>query len=308
MARRLGALPHDRTLRLNPGVAFLLGATSIWGGTYVVTDALLGSIGPFSILGCRFVLATLLLVPLAWRSGFRPRMFFSPALWLFGFTGMVLHLSLETIGLRYTSPGSAALVIATNPAVTLAASVLFLKEGLTWKRGAGIGLSIVGAVLVTGAGMLAGDGGELFGNLLVFAGVLAWAAYAVQGKLLSTSMPGIVSTAGSAGAAAMMMTPFVIGETLTHGLPSLNAGSISGLLFLGVGASAAAFALWNASLKHVDASLAGSYVNLVPVVGVILALAVGDTMTPGQWLGAAIVAAGVWLADRSRRETLTVRP
>jgi drug/metabolite transporter (DMT)-like permease len=302
MAGHLGALPPNLTPRVNPGVAFLLWATSIWGGTYVVTNALLGSIGPFSILVCRFVLATLLLGPLAWRSGFRPRMFLNPVLWLFGFTGMVLHLSLETVGLRYTSPGSAALVIATNPAVTLAASVLFLKERLNWKRGAGISLSVAGAALVTRADLLAGDGSELVGNLLVFAGVLAWAAYAVQGKLLSTSMPGIVSTAGSAGAAAMMMTPFAIGETLTHGLPSLDAGSISGLLFLGVGASALAFALWNASLKHVDASVAGTYVNLVPVVGVILALAVGDTMTLGQWFGAAIVAAGVWLTDRSRRE------
>jgi drug/metabolite transporter (DMT)-like permease len=130
--------------------------------------------------------------------------------------------------------------------------------------------------------------------------VLAWGIYAVQGKKLSTSVPGIVSTAASAGAAALLIAPVAIVEMFVGQTPSFDAGSIAGLLFLGAGANAAAFALWNVSLKHVDASVAGSYINLVPVIGVILAVVIGETITTTQWIGGGIVMAGVWLTDRKK--------
>ena len=292
----------ERSSAINPGVAALLGAMGIWGATYVVTDSVLGAMGPFTILLFRFVIAFLVLAPFAISAGLRARMLVQPIFLLFGFTGMVLHLALETIGLRYTSPGSAALVIATAPAVTLVASVLFLKEKLTTIRAFGIGLSVIGAALVTQAGFTSGGTSELLGNLLVFAGVLAWGIYAVQGKRLSTSVPGIVSTAASAGAATLLIAPVAIGEMVLGTTPTFDTGSIAGILFLGAGANAAAFALWNVSLKYVDATVAGSYINLVPVIGVLLALMLGETMTPLQWLGGAVVMSGVWLTDRKKAQ------
>ena len=295
------SLTLERTgARLNPGAAALVGAMGIWGATYVVTDSVLGAMGPYSILLFRFVIAFAVLAPFAWRAGLRPRMLVQPIFLLFGFTGMVLHLALETVGLKYTSPGSAALVIATAPAVTLVASVVFLREKLTALRGIGIALSVAGAALVTQARVSAGGRDELLGNLLVFAGVLAWGIYAVQGKKLSTSVPGIVSTAASAGAATLLIAPIASVEMLAGNPPSFDAGSIGGILFLGAGANAAAFALWNFSLKHVDASVAGSYINLVPVIGVLLAILLGETMTLTQWIGGGIVMAGVWLTDRRK--------
>lgn len=289
-----------RGVRIDPGVAALVAAMGIWGGTYVVTDAVLGAVGPFAILLFRFVIALAVLAPFAWRAGFRPRMVVQPIYLLFGFTGMVLHLALENLGLQHTSPGSASLVIATAPAVTFVASVIFLKEKLTAVRSLGIALSVAGAALVTQADLATGGRGELLGNLLVFGGVLAWGIYAVQGKRLSTAVPGIVSTAASAGAATLLIAPIAITEMLVGQTPSFDAGSIAGILFLGAGANAAAFALWNISLKHVDASVAGSYINLVPVIGVILAVTLGETMTATQWIGGGIVMAGVWLTDKGK--------
>src|SRR5687768_14791329 len=142
--------------RINPGVAALLGAMGIWGATYVVTDSVLGAMGPYTILQFRFLIAFAVLAPFAFKAGLRMRMLVQPIFLLFGFTGMVLHLALETVGLQYTSPGSAALVIATAPAVTLVASVLFLKERLTAPRALGIGLSVAGAALVTQASVSSG--------------------------------------------------------------------------------------------------------------------------------------------------------
>ncbi|HEY7874952.1 MAG TPA: DMT family transporter, partial [Actinomycetota bacterium] len=69
---------------------------------------------------------------------------------------------------------------------------------------------------------------------------------------------------------------------------------------LGVFAQAVAYGLWNLALEHVDASVAGPYVNLVPVVGVVLALAIGETLTALQIAGGVTVALGVWMNHRGR--------
>lgn len=278
-----------------------MGAMTIWGGSYVVAHLVLDSVGPFVLLFFRFALAFAVLAPLARRSGFRMSMVFQKTFLIFGFTGFVLHLALETTGLVYTSPGSAAIVIATAPAITLLCSVFFLSEKLTPLRLAGIALSIAGALLVTQARVESAGSAALLGNLLVFGGVVAWGAYTVQGKRLSSDVPGIVATAASAGSAIMIITPVALGELLFGKTPTFTTGSVLGLLYLGLMASAAAYGLWNVSLKYVDASVAGSFINLVPVIGVILAIAVGESMTSGQWLGAGVVAVGVWLTERSRK-------
>ena len=56
---------------------------------------------------------------------------------------------------------------------------------------------------------------------------------------------------------------FAIGEMVVGNTPTFDTGSVLGILFLGAGANAAAFALWNISLKHVDATVE----RLVALVG-----------------------------------------
>jgi drug/metabolite transporter (DMT)-like permease len=67
-----------------------------------------------------------------------------------------------------------------------------------------------------------------------------------------------------------------------------------------VGASAAAYALWNFALEHVDATVAAPYVNLVPIIGLALAVFLGESPTPADLAGGITVAAGVWLSTSRR--------
>lgn len=276
----------------------LLVAMIIWGGTYVVTKVALPDVGPFTILLVRLVLGTAALLPFAWRRGFRPRLALKRRFVLFGLTGMVLHLGFEILGLRFTSASSAVLIIATAPVVTLAFSILFLEEHVTRRQLAGIALSIVGVVLITGARPPDGYPLSWLGNLLVFAGVVTWGIFTVQGKRMAASHSWLVSTTAATSAAILLTLPLAAAEIAVDGAPVLTTGGVLSLLYLGVLAQAVAYGLWNLALEHVDASVAGPYVNLVPVIGVVLALATGETMTLLQWAGGATVAVGVWLNHR----------
>jgi drug/metabolite transporter (DMT)-like permease len=285
--------------RANPGPAALLLAMFIWGGTLVVTKSLLEGLGPATLLTVRFGVAFLCLAPFAYRSGFRARHLFRREFVLFGLTGIVLHNGLETWGLRYTSPGSAALIIGGIPAVTVALSRIFLKESLPRVRVAGVVLSVLGVALVSrppsGEGAL-----EALGNLLVFGGVVAWGVYTVQGKRMSVRVPAIVGTTAGTGAALLFLLPWALVESWGRALPSFGAQDVAGMLYLGVGASAAAYALWNFALEHVDASVAAPYVNLVPIIGLALAVFLGESLTALDLAGGLTVAAGVWLSTSRR--------
>ncbi|MDQ3958297.1 MAG: DMT family transporter [Actinomycetota bacterium] len=286
-------------VRGNPGPAALLLAMVIWGGTLVVTKSLLEGFGPATLLTVRFGVAFLCLVPFARRSGFTAGLVLRREFVLFGLTGIVLHNGLETLGLRYTSPGSAALIIGGIPAVTVALSRIFLKESLPRARSSGVLLSVVGVAMV--AGPVSGEAAvDALGNALVFGGVVAWGVYTVQGKRMSVRVPSLVGTTAGTGAALLFLAPMAVAESWGRGWPAVGAADVAGLLYLGLGASAAAYALWNFALEHVDASVAAPYVNLVPIIGLALAVTLGESMTALDLLGGATVAAGVWLSTSGR--------
>lgn len=286
-------------VRANPGPAALLLAMLIWGGTLVVTKSLLNGLGPATLLSVRFLVAFLCLAPFAYRAGFRMSDLVRREFVLFGLTGIVLHNGLETWGLRYTSPGAAALIIGGIPAITVALSRVFLRESLPRARAAGVVLSVLGVVLVTGAPSGAGAI-ELVGNLLVLGGVVSWAIYTIQGKKMSVRVPAIVGTTAGTGAALLFLLPAAVVESWGDGMPAIGLADVTGLLYLGIGASAAAYALWNFALEHVDASVAAPYVNLVPIIGLALAVVLGESLSVMDFAGGATVAAGVWLSTSRR--------
>jgi drug/metabolite transporter (DMT)-like permease len=222
----------------------------------------------------------------------------------FGVTGIVLHNGLETWGLNFTSAGSGALVIAAVPAVTVVLSVVFLKEIVTRLQMLGIALSIAGVIIVTNAGVTGPGTSEPIGNLLVFGGVIAWAIYTIQGKKMVPNLPAIVMTTAGIGAALLFLIPITAVEIAATGTPRFTMSSAFGLLYLGVLGSALAYALWNAALNHVDASVAAPYVNLVPVIGLLAALLAGEPTNAMQLVGGVVVGLGLSLSQAARRSRL----
>lgn len=276
----------------------LLGAMALWGGTYVITRWALAGFGPFTVLLSRLAIGGAVLTPFARRRGFTARMIADPRLILFGVTGMVLHLGFEIVGLKYTSASSAALVIASAPAVTAAFSIAFLGERLTVLRWLGIAASIAGVVLVTQGETDPTYPLAWIGNLLVFGGVIMWGVFTIQGKKMSLHLPPLVTTTAATIAAAILTIPMAAGEIALTGAPNITVSSALSLLYLGIFASAAAYGLWNSALRHVDASVAGPFINLVPVLGVIFALLIGERLTVLQVIGGLVVALGIAVSHK----------
>jgi drug/metabolite transporter (DMT)-like permease len=303
-ARRIS---HEKT-RLAPlhrSILLLLLTMTIWGSTFVVTKEVIGELPPFALAFARVAVGALVLAPFAllrYRrgSGLPWRTFV-----LISFVGVVFYYVTFNLALKYTSAVQGALVQSSIPAATALVAVLWLREEASVVRWLGIALSIGGVLIVFSGGDASGGPDALLGNVLMFATVLAWGVYTSMAKRVA-SIDAMVTTAAIMALGAMMLAPIAAYELRDIGWPALSLTALAGIVYLGAGASGFAYVMYNDALKHMDASQAGAYTNLIPVVGVITGVVLLDEpLTLRSLIGGAIVMLGVWVAGRgSARRTI----
>jgi drug/metabolite transporter (DMT)-like permease len=271
----------------------------IWGTTFLVTKVVLREIGPLQLTELRFVLAFLLLAPLAARQGFHLKQIFTKEYMLFGLTGTTLYYVLQNVGLTLTSVSSTVLILASVPALTTILAVIFLKERIGKSQIIGIGLVTVGVVLVS----LEGGQGEtyahpLLGNLIIFVSGLSWAIYTIQGRKMASGQPALVMAAAGIGAGMLQLLPLAGWELATRGLPHLSGMGWLGVAFLSFASSGLTTYLWNDALHYLPASVASSYINLVPIIGIATAYLLGEQPPLIQITGGVLAILGVLLSSR----------
>jgi drug/metabolite transporter (DMT)-like permease len=278
----------------------------IWGSTFVVTKAAARDISPLTLAALRFLIATVVLMPVAmargnWRSMPKP----VPWLSLLGMalTGIATFTIAFNYALVYGSATQGALIYALLPAVVALAAVMFLNEKLSARRIAGIALSIVGVSLVVIAGEAdSASPRPVIGALWMIGAVIAWAAYTVFAKRLAEA-DQVITIALVSLFGTVMLAPLAIVELsqTPWRAPSLQAWG--GVLFLGVIASALAYIAYGRALRELDASLVGARINLDPIVGVITAVVfLSETLHGGQLVGGTIALTGMWLASTQTSE------
>jgi drug/metabolite transporter (DMT)-like permease len=110
--------------------------------------------------------------------------------------------------------------------------------------------------------------------------------------------------------ALFFLAPAALVEVAVDRAPTFSTGGVAGLLYLALAASALTFYLWNLGLRSVDASVAGTFINLVPVLGFVFGIASGESIAPIQIVGGVVALSGVWIAtaqrgsERLRREEI----
>lgn len=282
------------------GIAAAAGAVLIWGLTFVPTKVALAEVPPFTLAVLRFLIALAILVPLDARFGAARRYRNLPraTLMAMGFTGVALYFGFQNLGMARTSATDAGLISGSVPAVTAALSAAVLRERLGALRSAGIAASMAGvAVMVLGSSTA--GGGSLEGDLILLGGPLSWAVYTLLSKRIGGSVPNVTLLVTTMAFGTLLLLPAAFVELATAGFGPLSAEGWLSILFLGIAGSAASFFCWNAALRHLDASEAAVYINLVPLVAVLSAvLMLGEQLTIPQLLGGALVLLGVYLAGR----------
>jgi drug/metabolite transporter (DMT)-like permease len=292
----LPALAVPRPATETRALLALVAGALLWGASTTASKALLGPLPPLTVAALRFALALLVLWPLLARAGLRPATGRGPA--LLGLTGVFLLNLFQNVGLRHASATAATLIIeGGTPLLTALLATLVLKERLGGRRLVGLLVALLGVAAVVA------QGGDLAGvlspaALLPLLAALSLAAYNLLGRR-AFAAGALPVAAGAARYGLLFLLPGVVLELHRGDLGRFTLGDGLWLLYLGVGSSAAAFALWGYGLARLEAGRVAAVGMLLPLSGVAAAaLVLGEPLLPLQLAGGGLTLAGSWFASR----------
>ncbi|MBP3040767.1 DMT family transporter [Bacillaceae bacterium Marseille-Q3522] len=284
------------------GSLYLTLAAGIWGGMYVVVKVVVAVIPPIELVWMRYVVAAvaLLIVILVKRPSWRIHKRDIPLIIIIGLIGNTISIVTQEIGTKLSTAQMGAIITSSTPAFMVIFARIFLKERLTIKKGAAVGLATIGVLLIVGNGQI--EMSNQLGGISLLVAALTWALMSVLIKRVPAHYSSIVVTTYSILVAVFILTPFV--------LPRLNEIDISqmmhptiwgGVLYLGIISTAGAFILWNRGLQLLNASSGGLFFFFQPVVGTLLGwLLLGERLGGTFWIGAVLILSGIFFVIREK--------
>jgi drug/metabolite transporter (DMT)-like permease len=218
-----------------------------------------------------------------------------------GLTGVTLYFLLENIALTFTTASNVGVILAAAPFFTgLLAS--FLPGGEKPGRDfyIGFGAAMIGIFLISYNGSTALRLNPL-GDLLALLAAAVWAVYSMLTKKIAEFGHNIIQTTRRVflyGLVLMLPTliPFEFKLDIARFAEPLNLFNI---FFLGLGASALCFVMWNLAVKVLGAVKTSVYIYAGPVITVITsALILHEQITWMSALGMALTLAGLFLSEK----------
>ncbi len=224
------------------------------------------------------------------------------ALGFLGFTGYHLFLNLGESNPDVTA-GTAALIIASDPAFIALLAVPVLREHLTGLRAVGIGIAFAGLAVMI---FFAGATSQLrfsfsSGALEVVPSVVFTAIYLTLGKKYLQRYRPFVFVAYTILLGTVLTVPVVLAvwPTFVGDLATMSWAGLLPVLFLSVCPTFIGYSLWFRGIERMPASAAGAYLYLSTLIAVVGGIALlGEPLTEAMAIGGAMVVGGVIVAQQ----------
>jgi drug/metabolite transporter (DMT)-like permease len=283
-----------------------------WAGNWIVGRGLHGEIPPMTMTFLRWFFAVLILAPFALpqvkRDWAKVRHHWRALLFL-GAIGIGSHNALAYLGLNYTTATNGLILNSFIPVMIVAMSRLFLKEPLSPLQLLGIAVSLTGVLAILSQGSTTAllsfrlNGGDL----LVILSMFMWSVYTI---CLRWRPPGlhlltflfVIACVGDLCMFPLFAAEFLFGR---HMVPTV--ANFAALVSVSLFSSVLAYIFWNRGVEVVGASVAGLFVHLMPVYGVLLAwLFLGEQLAPYHLAGILLILAGIFITSRLGRRAVDV--
>ena len=293
--------------RVLTGSLCALGCEVLYGLSYLFTKQTAETASPLALLGWRVVVA-LAAMSLCVALGFIPVRLkgrqlgpllrvalFCPCLYFIG----------ETVGIRETTVTESGVFLACVPALSLLVSTVVLKKKPTKRQIIGILVTFLGVMMTVVAVGLSSSLSPV-GYAALMLAVAAYALYSVFVDL-AADYTGAEITYVMLCSGAAFYGLLALGEAAAHGalselltLPARSGTFLAAVLYQGIGCSVAAFFLSNAAIAKIGVNKTSSFIGVSTIVSILAgALALGEPLSVGQIVGAAVIVAGVYTANAS---------
>ncbi len=264
-----------------------------WGSNFVIIKQALDIIHPFTYLGIRFFIATLLLAPFFWK-----RLARAPArdyldgcligLFLFG------GFAFQTVGLLYTTPANSGFI--TNTAVIIVPFLYFFVTRRSpgwWAYVGGIlaasGLFLLSANKVAGPGL--GDALTLVCAFLFAAHIIAIGLFVQRSDAIVLAVTQIAFTGAASLAAAFMFEPT---DLMFRQPPAIWGAIMYAVVFCTIGA----FVTQTYAQRYTLPTHASLILSLeAAFAGIFAYLFWDEIFTTQKLIGAVLILAGIMTTE-----------
>ena len=284
------------------GVSLGAFAMTVWASWMIANRwGVTSSLSIWDITALRLAASGLLMLPIALRHGLAPGRIapgFKGVRLLVGMiagAGIVYQLvSISGFAFVPISHGSVMLP-GTMPLFVALFSFAILGERFAPSRLVGFALLPLGVLCLAWVGFMQGEPGEWRGQALFVFSAFLWAIYTLC--MRASGMTAIDATAQVCVWSAILYLPFyaIFGG---DGISRTGWVEIAvQVVVQGVLSGVVALVAYNRALQLLGASRGAALSCLMPVIGTLLAIPVlGEWPAPLDWLGVAVIGAGVYLA------------
>ena len=252
----------------------------------------------------RWLFAIVILAPFAWphlrqdwpviRANWKTML-------VLGAIGVGTHNGLAYLGLNYTTATNGVILNSFIPIMIITISWIFLRERLAPVQVAGVMVSLAGVLTVVSRGSIDTLLGFHLnvGDLFIILSMAMWAVYTIglrwrPAGVNLLSFLFVVAVIGD-----LCVLPLWLGEMALGRHVVWSWTNVAALVAVALFSSVLAYTFWNHGVEEVGANVAGLFVHLMPVFGVVLAwLFLGERMEPYHVAGIALILAGIWATSR----------
>lgn len=297
-----------KDFKAHSGYLFALLATIVWSGNFIVARDLNSTFSPVSIAFFRWIIATIVILPIA-LPHLKRDFSMIRAQWglmiVLSFTGVTVFNTLIYLAAHTTSAFNLSLFAITAPLYVVLLNWLFYKETITIKQVIGFVILLIGLLTLLSKGnpekILELEFNK--GDLLMAGASGIFAFYSV---LLRTKNPAVgnlsfVSATFILG--VLMLLPFFLIELMNSGTSlTFTTSSILQFVYIGVGPSIISYYLWNKSIVEIGSTKAATIYNTLPIFSAFFAaLFLNEQVLAVQIVSSAIIVGGVLLVLFGKR-------
>jgi drug/metabolite transporter (DMT)-like permease len=282
--------------------ALLVLVIVFWAGNYPLGKIALADLGPLTLTGFRTLLAAPLLLVVARLTAPLSRPLGRAdyvAFVVLGLSGLVANTTVWYLGLKHTTALNAGIVGASSPIFIAVTAALVLGDRLTPRNWAGIGLSVLAVLLTVAKGspavLLAFTVNR--GDLLILLSQLAWVVYSLYSRAAASTLPPVWIMAGANVVAGLVLIPLAL--VIERPWEDWQAWRAWLVVVYAAGPITLGHLWFYQVIRVLGAGPTVTFLNLMPFAVLVLSWAlVGETIHAYHVAGAALVAAGVYLATR----------
>ena len=283
------------------------------GVFFLATDVIVGRLAggvdvpPFGLGFWRVMGPALLLTPFQARALLARRAVVRrhwPILAVLGFCISALGGSAIYLGLGLTSAVNAGVVLASQSAVMAFLGWAIFRDRITGRQGVGLAIAAAGVLAVVARG----DVGVLLalqpqvGDLLVFAGVIGYAAYIVLVRATPAELSPYARLCVVSWFGALFAAPLYAWETLAGTPFPYTPASLAMIAWISVAVTILAIGCLTVGALRVGAYASSQFFYVRTVfVAALAILVLGESVAAYHVAGLLLICAGIWLMQARRR-------